>query len=105
LLQNQFAYAKSLEVISVFVFLIVRFVVGIMQFVVWPYKLLSKGGKNGRDVKLTTHLQLLLRSRRMALYLHSTRCLRGVVKHRDNFTNFAISYWHSNEMPSNNAIH
>jgi hypothetical protein len=40
---------------------------------------LFPGGKNGRVVKLTTHLQLMPWSRNMCLYVHSPIRLHGVV--------------------------
>jgi hypothetical protein len=62
-----------------------------------PPSLLSNGyhgmysrGKSSGDVKLTTHLHLVPRSRMVELYLHSPICLHGIVrkyilKYRDNF--------------------
>jgi hypothetical protein len=35
-------------------------------------------GSSGRSVKLTTHLQLLPKSRMMELYLHSSLCAHGI---------------------------
>jgi hypothetical protein len=37
------------------------------------------GGKSGKDVKLTTHLHLLPKSRMVELYLHSPIRLHGIV--------------------------
>jgi hypothetical protein len=47
-------------------------------------------GQIGRDVKLTTSLHLVPRSRMVELYLHSPMCLHGVVlnytiRYRNNF--------------------
>jgi hypothetical protein len=39
------------------------------------------GGQSGRGVKLTTHLHLVLRSRKMELYLYSLICVHGIVLH------------------------
>jgi hypothetical protein len=52
------------------------------------------GGKTGRDVKLTSHLHLVPRSRMVELYLLSHTCLHGIVlnyiiKYRDNLLTFA----------------
>jgi hypothetical protein len=51
-----------------------------------PHNFLSNGywglfprGQSGRDVKLTTHLQLVPRSRKVDLYIHSPLRLHGVV--------------------------
>jgi hypothetical protein len=35
--------------------------------------------KSVRDMKLTTHLHLVPRSRKVALYLHPLICLHGIV--------------------------
>jgi hypothetical protein len=69
-----------------------------------PPSLISNGyhglfpqGKSGRDVKLTTHLHLVLRLRMVELYLHILICLYGIVlnytiMYKDNFafTGFTV---------------
>jgi hypothetical protein len=36
-------------------------------------------GHSGRSVKLTPHVHLVLKSRMVGLYLHSPKCLHGIV--------------------------
>jgi hypothetical protein len=38
----------------------------------WTFGALSPGGKSGKGVKLTTHLHLVPRSRKVEIYLHSS---------------------------------
>jgi hypothetical protein len=42
-------------------------------------KFVSSPQRPDKDVKLTTHLHLVPRSRIMELYLHFSKCLHGVV--------------------------
>jgi hypothetical protein len=43
------------------------------------YRASSSRGLSGRVVKLTTHLYLVPRSRKLKLYFHSPICLHGIV--------------------------
>jgi hypothetical protein len=51
---------------------------GVSPPIKWVPGALSRG-LSGRDVKLTTHLQLVPRSRNVDLYIHSPICLHGVM--------------------------
>ena len=54
------------------------------SYIMGTWELLSLG-YSGRGVKLTTHLQLVLRSQYVDIYIRSPIRLHGVVKHRDSF--------------------
>jgi hypothetical protein len=52
----------------------------------------ESGAQSGRDVKLTTHVQLVQRSRNVELYLYSPICLHGIVRNYEYLNRRTIFY-------------